>query len=82
MSWTSIITALALASLSAYLVIFQGWDFWVASLVAAGGMIMIILTIFTGMLLAIPPEQRASELSEFKQGFLEVINDMLNKLRK
>ena len=82
MSLTSIITALALASMSAYLVIFQGWEFSVASLVAVGGMILIILSILSGILLSIPPDQRANELMEFKQGFQKIINDLLSKLRR
>lgn len=80
MSWTSIITALALASGSAYLVMARKWEIWQATLMLGGGMILLVLTVLAVMLSLTPRQQRARELSEFKQGFLNTLNEMLKTL--
>lgn len=80
MSWTSIITALVLAAVSAFLVIYQGWEPWVALLVLGGGMIVIILTVLAGILLFTPKKQRAQEFSELKGGFRKGIESTINSI--
>ncbi|MGA8864351.1 MAG: hypothetical protein WBM09_11660 [Gallionella sp.] len=66
MSWTSILTALTLTLITAFLVIIDGWDFWkaVEVMVAfSGGLTLVLLAVLTWM---VPQPDRASVFQVFK----------------
>jgi len=78
MHWTSIMTALALSSTTAYLVIAKSWEIWEASLLVCGVMSTLILAALTTILLFVPREERKQYLINFSKG---LVNEFKNAIK-
>ncbi|PKO86084.1 MAG: hypothetical protein CVU18_16730 [Betaproteobacteria bacterium HGW-Betaproteobacteria-12] len=77
MHWASILTALALASISAFLVAFQGWDVQPALLVS-GGIAVLLILVLTGILLMLSkPEHRQGLTREILAAMHAEFKEML-----
>lgn len=65
MSWTSILTALVLAIVSADLVLIEAWEPWQALLVVSVGAILVIVGLLAFLLVLAGKEQRKEVMGEF-----------------
>jgi hypothetical protein len=62
LSWTTIVGALILASSTAYLVIFRGWDYMTTVFFTSGIMFALALFVFVFLLLVMPKNSRGEFL--------------------
>jgi type IV secretory pathway component VirB8 len=74
-------TALALSSTTAYLVIAKNWEIWEAALIVCGVMSTLILAAFTTIILFVPHDERSQYLVDFSKGLVNECNNALKFLQ-
>lgn len=77
MHWASIITALVLSSISAFLVLLQGWSVGPAFLVTGSVAVMLILVSVGILMLLSKPEERHHLTSEILATMRRDLKDLL-----
>lgn len=81
MHWASILTALALASISAFLVAFQGWNVQPALLVSGGIAVVLILVLIGILIILSKPEHRLGLAREILVAMQGEFKEMLRHMR-
>lgn len=81
MHWASILTALALASVSAFLVAFQGWNVQPALLVSGGIAVVLILVLIGILMILSKPEHRRGLAREIFVAMQGEFKEMLRHMR-
>lgn len=80
MSWTSILTALILATFMSVLVIIYGWGLWQAFFVMVSISVGLILLILAMLMWMSPTPDRGMVLQVFKVEFLKEFEALLKSL--
>lgn len=81
MSWTSILTALTLATFMSVLAIIYGWGLWQAFFVMVSISVGLILLILAMLMWMSPTPDRGRVLQVFKVEFLKEFEALLKSLR-
>jgi hypothetical protein len=81
MHWTSILTALALAAISAFLVHFRGWEVQIALLFSGGIATVLILVLLCILIALSSPEKRQGLLREVLTAMRSEFNEFLRWFR-
>lgn len=81
MHWTSILTALVLSLICAFLVAFQGWGTVNALLVVGGIAAVLIMGLIGALVLIAKPEDRVTLVREILTTMRDDLDDLLRQMR-
>ena len=81
MSWISILTALGLTVVFAYMHIIEGWQYWLAALIVGGSAVLIIVSLIGLIGLCASTENRDAFLEGFRQTLAKELGDIVNWLK-